>query len=137
MKFEKTPHYKKLKSTKFKLPFGQYYFCDNFIIGEPYEGIHFDWDMAKVLIKEIYKYYGEGAKVAYIANRINAYSIDPQNWLRLEKEYNVLIASAIVIYNNASYINASLEKQFSQKSIKRCLSLPEAIVWVKNLEEFN
>ncbi len=137
MKFEKSPQYKILKPTKLKLPFGFYYFCNNFIVGELFEGVHFDWDMAKILIKEIYAHYGEGARVAYIANRINAYSIDPQNWVKLEKEYDVLIASAIVIYNNASYINASLEKQFTQKSIKRCLSLTEAIQWVENLEEFN
>lgn len=137
MKFEKTPYFKTLNPYKLELSFGTYYFCKNFVVGELFEGVHFDWDMAKVLIKEIYSYYGEDAKFAYIANRINAYSIDPQNWLRIEKEYNILIASAIVVYNNANYINASLEKQFTNKSIKRCLSLSEAIRWVENLKEFN
>lgn len=137
MKFEKTSYFKKLKPYKLKLPFGNYYFCENLIVGELFEGIHFDWDMATDLISEIYIFYGENAKICYIANRINAYSIDPQNWLRIEKEHDIFVASAIVVYSTPSYINASLEKHFTKKSIKRCLSLIEAINWVGNLKEFN
>ncbi|TBN03023.1 hypothetical protein EYD45_10745 [Hyunsoonleella flava] len=137
MKFEKTPYFEKLKPYKLELPFGNYFFCKNLVVGELFEGVHFDWIMAKILLQEIYKFYGENAKICYIANRINAYSIDPQNWLRIEKEYDILLASAIVVYNNASYINASLEKHFTKKSIKRCLSLNEAMDWVENLREFN
>lgn len=137
MKFEKTPYYKALNPFKLELSFGNYFFCEKFIVGELFEGIHFDWSKAEELIHKVINHYGKDAKVAYIANRINAYSIDPQNWLRLENEYNILVASAIVVYNNANYINASLEKQFTNKSIKRCLSLNEAIKWVENLKEFN
>jgi hypothetical protein len=137
MEFEKSPYFEIYKPYKLKLVFGNYYFCKNLVIGELFEGTHFNWSMAKNLISEIHNHYGKKAKVCYIANRINAYSIDPQNWLRIEKESDILIASAIVVYNKASYINASLEKHFTQKSIKRCLSLDEALDWVKNLKEFN
>ncbi len=137
MKFEKSPYFEKLKPLKVKLAFGNYYFCDQLVIGEINEGMHITWSMAKILIQEILKFYGDAAKIAYVANRVNSYSIDPQNWIRLEREYNFLVASAIVIYNNPSYINASLEKNFSHKSMKRCLSLSEAISWVKSLREFN
>ncbi|MBC3758605.1 hypothetical protein H7U19_09335 [Hyunsoonleella sp. SJ7] len=137
MTFEKSPFFEKLKPYKLSLSFGNYYLCEHFVVAEPHEGVHFDWSKAQVLIKELNKFYGENAQVAYVANRINSYSIDPQNWLRIEKHYNILVASAIVAYNNASYINASLEKHFSNKSIKRCLSLSEAIRWVENLKEFN
>ncbi|MFS4481425.1 hypothetical protein ACKGJY_00270 [Hyunsoonleella sp. 2307UL5-6] len=137
MKFEKTPYFNKLKPYKLKLSFGNYYFCEDLIVGELFEGIHFDWAMAKDLISEIYIHYGENAKIYYIANRINSYSIDPQNWLKIEKEHDILKASAIVVYSNSSYINASLEKHFTKKSIKRCFSLVEAINWVGNFKEFN
>ncbi|GAL68962.1 hypothetical protein [Jejuia pallidilutea] len=137
MKFEKSPYFKTLKPYKLELNFGNYYFCEKFIVSELFEGVHFDWDMVQELIQEIYKFYGEGIKLGYIANRVNAYSIDPQNWLKIEKKYNILVAAAIVVYNNATYINASLEKLFTQKSIKRCLSLKEAVEWIESLEEFN
>lgn len=137
MKFDKSPYFEKHNPKKLELPFGNYYLCKHYFVGELKEGVHFDWSKAKILIQEILKFYGENAKVAYIANRINAYSIDPQNWLKIEKEYDILVASAIVAYNNSTYINASLEKHFTQKSIKRCLSLSEAIQWVENLKEFN
>ena len=50
---------------------------------------------------------------------------------------DVIVASAIVYYNDFTYKNASLEKLFSKKSIKRCINLDEAIQWMKNLKEFN
>ncbi len=136
MQFEKTCHFKTLKPLKVGLPFGNYFFCKRFIIGEPFEGVHFDWNKAELLINEVIKHYGSNAKIAYIVNRINHYSIDPQNWLKIEKKYDFLVAGAIVYYNNANYINASLEKQFTTKSIKRCLSIDEAIAWVEQLKEF-
>lgn len=137
MKFKDTACYETYNPMDLKLSFGDYYFCNNFIIGEIFEGVHIDWDKAEKLISEVIKHYGKDAKIAYIANRINPYSIDPQNWLRIEKNYNFLIASAIVVYNDANYINVSLEKQFTSKSIKRCLSLNQAIAWIEKLEEFS
>lgn len=137
MKFEKSKYFEELKPLKVEFAFGTYYFCENFIVGELNEGVHLDWNKAEQLIKAVIAHYGKNSKIAYIANRINAYSIDPQNWQRMEDKYNLLTASAIVTYNNASYLNASLEKQFTNKSIKRCLSLSEAIGWIDSLIEFN
>jgi hypothetical protein len=137
MKFEESNIFKKLTPFKLIMPFGNYYLCPNFFIGELHEGVHLDWSKVELLIPEILKFYSPNAKIVYIANRINSYSIDPQNWVRLEKDYDLLVASAIIIYNKPSYINASLEKQFAKQSIKRCLSLNEAVGWVENLKEFN
>lgn len=137
MRFEKSDYFEKLNPTKVEFTFGTYYFCDNFIVGELNEGIHLDWDKAEAIFQAAINHYGKHTKVAYIANRINAYSVDPQNWKKSEEKYNFLTASAIVSYNNASYLNASLEKQFTSKSIKRCLSLSEAIKWIEGLKEFS
>lgn len=137
MKFEASKFYKELKPFKLELPFGKYYFFDNFLISEIAEGIHFDWNKAEKLIAEIIKFYGKNVQVGFISNRINHYSVDPQNWVKLEKKYTFLTASAIVIYNNSNFMNASIEKQFAKKSIKRCRSLAEAIDWMINLKELN
>lgn len=137
MKFEASKFYKELKPLKLELPFGKYYFFDNFLISEIAEGIHFDWSKAEKLIVEIIKFYGKNVQVGFISNRINHYSVDPQNWVKLEKKHTFIAASAIVIYNNSNFMNASIEKQFAKKSIKRCRSLAEAIDWMINLKEIN
>lgn len=137
MKFEKSLYFEKFSPKKLELDFGIYYLCTNFFVGELYESVHVDWTKVEELISELYTFYGENTKLAYISNRINDYSVDPQNWVKVDKHYDLLVASAIVAYNNSTYINASIEKNFTKMSIKRCLSLTEAIEWIESLEEFN
>lgn len=135
MQFEKTKYYKALSHFKLEKSFGTYYFTEKFIIAELHEGVHFDWDMAEELIADVIDFYGNNVKLAFISNRINDYSIDPQNWTKLEEKYNILTAGAIITYNTTTYMNASIEKLFAYNSIKRCVSLKEAIEWVSTLKE--
>lgn len=137
MKTEDSKYFKDLKPFKLEMPFGNYYLFEKFIVAELFESVHFDWDKAELLIAEVFNYYGNNPKIGFIANRINHYSLDPQNWAKLEKKYNFVVASAIVVYNMSTYMNASIEKQFTKSSIKRCKSLKEAVEWVSNLKEFN
>lgn len=136
MRFEDSKLSHTLKYKKITLPYGDFYFFDKFVISEINEGVHLDWDKILALIGVMIDFYGKDLKIAYISNRINAYSIEPQLWMKFEKEYNFIIASAIVVYNDLNYINASIEKQFSSSSIKRCGSLEIALHWVNNLKEF-
>ena len=137
MKFENSDFCKKLNYTKIKVPFGVYYFCDKFVIGELNEGVHLDWEKAELTIRKVIEFYGTETQIGFITNRINNYSLDPNNWRKVDEKYNLFIASAIVMYNNSTYMNASIEKQFTEKRIKRCISLKEAIEWLMNLKEFN
>lgn len=137
MKFEDSKYFKNIKHYKLEMPFGNYYLFEKFFIGELNEGVHFDWEKTKLVVNELLDFYDDDQKVVFISNRINGYSVEPQNWVKVEKEYNILLASAIVTYNKPSYLNASLEKKFTDISIKRCLSLDEAIEWTINLKEFN
>ena len=118
-----------------ELPFGTFYFCEKIFISELNEGIHFSWKMIKKVIDEIYKFYGSKPNLGYISNRINSYSMDPRSWDRVHNKYDFIIASAIVSYNNLTFMNATLEKHFSSKSIKRCEHLSEATDWILNLKE--
>ena len=136
MQIEHFDLYKILKPFKLEMPFGKYYFFEKFIISEMYNGIQFDWDMAEKLIPEILKFYGKNAKIGFISNRVNHYSVDPQNWIKLEKEYTFVAATAIVAYDKPNYMNASIEKHFSNRSIKRCNTLTEAVKWILSLDEF-
>ncbi|WP_445957167.1 hypothetical protein [Yeosuana sp.] len=137
MKFEDSIYHKDLKHYKLAMPFGDFYLCDKFIVSEINEGIHFNWEMIKSIMAKVIKFYGEGVKLGYISNRVNSYSADPQSWDKLDKEFGVIIASAIVSYNNIVFMNATLEKRFCQKSIKRCLFLDEAVYWISNIKELN
>lgn len=137
MKFEESEYFKKIKHFKLEMPFGNYYLFEKFFVGELNEGVHFDWNKTKLVAKELIEFYGSDTKVGFISNRINGYSVEPQNWQKVEKEYNLIYASAIIVYNMPSYLNASLEKHFSKNSIKRCKSIKEAFDWMTNLKEFN
>ncbi|MCF8273366.1 MAG: hypothetical protein K9I95_06005 [Flavobacteriaceae bacterium] len=137
MHFENSLYSKEFKYLKVGLSFGNFYFCEYFFISEIHQGEHFDWPKVMLVAKEIFKHYGLNAKLGYISNRIYSYSSEPQSWDKIEKKYGIIVASAIVYYNDFTYKNASLEKMFSQKSIKRCMSLDEAIIWMKTLKEFN
>lgn len=136
MKFEDSEHFNTLKYYKLEKPFGKFYFLETFFIAELNEGVHFDWKMIQEVMNEIVKFYNKGVQLGYISNRVNSYSINPQTWDLVEKEYGIIVAAAIVSYNNLTFMNATLEKNFTKKSIKRCTSLSEAIHWVTNIKEF-
>lgn len=136
MKTELSEYYKRLKPFVLQMPFGTYFFFEKFIVSEINEGVHFEWNMAEKLALEVFKYYGKDAKLGFISNRVNRHSVDPQNWIKLEKNHTIIIASAIVAYDKLNFMNASIEKKFTKNSIKRCKSLNEAIKWILELEEF-
>ncbi len=85
MKFEESEYFKSLKHFKLEMPFGNYYLFDFFFLGELNEGVYFDWKKAKLVVSELIDFYGEGNKIGFIANRVNSYSVEPQNWERVEK----------------------------------------------------
>lgn len=136
MKFEESHYFKSLKPHKLEMPFGNFYLCEKFFISELNEGIHFDWQKIEDVVAELIKFYGKDAKLGYIPNRINSYSVNPHYWDKVDKTFNIIVASAIVVYSTMTLMNADLEKRFFKKSIKRCTSLTEAIEWMYGLEEF-
>ncbi|HLV15257.1 MAG TPA: hypothetical protein VKY41_08760 [Xanthomarina sp.] len=137
MKFENSKYFKLLRNSKIEFSFGNFFFLDNFIISEVNEGVHFSWDKIEMVISAIAEHYGDDFKVAFLSNKINSYSIEPQLWIEFYNEYNFIIASALVTYNELSYKNATMEKHFSKKSVKRCTNLDEGIEWILGLKEFN
>lgn len=137
MTFEESKYFKELKHTKVEFSFGRFYFFDNFLISELFEGIHFDWEKIQEVIGMIIDHYGEHPQIGHISNRIHSYSIEPQLWLNFYKQYNFIVASAIISYSDFNYMNATIEKHFAKSSLKRCFSLDEAMVWMLKLTEFN
>ncbi|WP_445735642.1 hypothetical protein [Mariniflexile sp.] len=136
MKFEDSQYVESVHY-KIEMPFGNFYLLDKFFISELNEGVHFDWEMIKNIMEEVVDFYGENTKIGYISNRVNSYSMDPQNWIAVQNKYNMFVAGAIIYYNNMTFMNSSLEKKFASISVKRCLSLEEAIGWILGLKELN
>jgi hypothetical protein len=137
MYFEDSPISKSMTYKKVVLDFCSYYVCDNFFIMEVNEGIHFDWGKLEVLLDSIESNYGLNKSLAYIANRVNAYSIDPVLWKYFDKDDSVLVAASIVSYRDSTFLSANIEKEIASIPIKRALSLSEAVNWVQQLDELN
>ncbi|MCX7550468.1 hypothetical protein [Xanthomarina sp. F2636L] len=136
MTFENSKYFNLLPSSKIEFSFGTFFFLDRIIISELHEGIHFDWEKIELVISAIAEHYGDDFKVAFLSNKVNSYSIEPQLWINFYQEYNFIVASALVTYNEFGFKNATLEKHFSKNSVKRCKSLSEGMEWILNLEEF-
>lgn len=137
MRFEDSPFSKSYAYKKVVLEFGSYYLCDNFFIMEIDNGVHFNWEKLKQVLLALREHYGSHKVLAYIANRINSYSIDPVLWSYFDESDSILVAAALVSYRDSSYMNANIEKQIASIPIKRAMSLAEAITWVEQLDELN
>lgn len=136
MRFENSQHSKTMRYHKVNSNFGSYYLFKDFFILEVNEGIHFNWDKLNELLNSIRDHYGPHKQLAYIANRVNSYSIDPVLWSYFDKDDSILVAASIVSYRNSTAMSATIEKQLANISLKRAKSLNEAIEWVLQLQEF-
>lgn len=137
MKFEHSRYFDTLKTQKKTLPIGNFYFCEKFYLAEIHEGVHLNYEELVDLMEEIVNFYGKDKKLGFISNRINPYSLDPRLYSEIDEKYNIVEVSALVVYSDISFMNASIEKRFSKKKIKRCLMLEEAIEWILNRKELN
>jgi len=137
MRFEESPISKLLNYEKVVLDIGSYYLLENFFIMEVNEGQHFDWKELNKLLTSLRNHYGYHKTLAYIANRVNSYSIDPLLWSYFDKDDSILIAASIVSYRDSTFLSANIEKQLASISLKRAKTLEEAINWVQQLKELN
>jgi hypothetical protein len=135
MKFEESKNLTKFIRNKIQLSFGKFFICDHFVVAELNHEIHVDWSIIKKIAQMIIEQYGTTKKIGFISNKVNSYSIDPLVWVTFNKEYDFIEATAIVWYNDAGFMSATLEKMFLKNSVKLCESLEEAIHWVTNTED--
>jgi hypothetical protein len=136
MRFENSNYYNTIESKKVTIPIGDFYFLDAFCIAEIKEGVHIGIEECQEIIIALVDYYGENLKIGFISNRINSFSIDLRQWIKFNIDYDFIMATAIVCYNNLNFNIATIEKELSYYSTKRCYTLNEAIKWMTNLKEF-
>jgi len=131
----KDSKYRLLKHKKVSFSYGDFYFFEKYIVSEIHEGSHITYEIAQTLIEAAVEHYGEGAKLGYISNRINSYSLLPQDWLKFFKEKNNIVALAIVAYTKISFMNVVLEKIFSSAPIRKFRDMDEAVDWITKFKE--
>jgi hypothetical protein len=114
-----------------KYDFCEFSIFDNFIIAVMKEGVTVLPEHNVILVKLSEKYF-KGKPFAYITNRINSYSVDPQVFNETSKIDN-LIAFAVVSQSDVRIANASFERKFLTKPHKSFTKLIDAIEWCESL----
>lgn len=113
------------------LDFGKITIIDNILIAELNEGILFDVDDNRELLKLGNKIF-KGMPYGYISNRVNSYAVNPMIYLESSSTIN-LKAIAVVSSNLVCQQNTLLEKQFykDEDSFEVFENLEAAISWIK------
>ncbi|CAH8286317.1 hypothetical protein EV196_106254 [Mariniflexile fucanivorans] len=132
MRFEEYINLSEFSHKKIQLSFGKFFICDHFVVAELNHEIHVDWSIIQKIANMIIEQYGYSKKIGFISNKVNSYSIDPYVWVTFSKEYDFIEAAAIVWYNDAGFMSATLEKMFLKNSVKLCETLDEAVLYILN-----
>ncbi|MFO8148062.1 MAG: hypothetical protein ACQEWG_00890 [Bacteroidota bacterium] len=111
--------------------FGKVTIIDNILIAELNEGILFDVENNRKLLKLGNKIF-KGMPYGYISNRVNSYAVNPMIYLESSSTIN-LKAIAVVSNNPVCQQNTLLEKQFykEEDSFEVFDTLEAAINWIK------
>ena len=116
---------------KIELSYGKFYFLKNVIVSEIDEGVVFDFTKAKPVIEEAIKFYGRNARLGYVSNRINTYSVAPQDWNKFYNERYCIRAMALVAYTPMGQTNIMIEQLFIKNRVERFNSLEFAVHWIQ------
>jgi|TARA_R100000306_G_scaffold12158_3_gene14275 hypothetical protein len=110
---------------------GTIYFYGNIVIVEAKEGVTLSYKNAfPILVKGLT--YLKVSSWVYISNRINSYSLIPQDYKYLEK-VPTLKGIAVVAKTNIGLKNTEVEATFFNKPFVSFSNLTEAYNWGKDL----
>lgn len=114
-----------------EVDFGKITIIQNILIAELNEGILFDVENNRKLLKLGNKIF-KGMPYGYISNRVNSYAVNPMIYLESSSTIN-LKAIAVVSSNPVCQQNILLEKQFykDKNSFEVFDTLEAAINWIK------
>ncbi len=112
--------------------FGQLTIDDHIIIGEVTQDRHVEMDVVSIVIETANKYF-HGEPWAYISNRTNSYSLNPNVHQNTPKIGRNMVAFAVVANSEIKQKIATIEHFFvgNNYCFHVCESLDEAVAWVK------
>lgn len=114
---------------------GIIHFYDNIIVMEGKENAIFSIKTGLFILLKVIKIVGNKPMV-YISNRVNSYSVDPNDYKYLEMIPN-LQGIATVSYNHFAKGSAKLEQKFFKKQFRDFESLDDAKFWAMEVLKEN
>ncbi len=114
----------------YDLEMGKVIFYENYLVIEVAEGICFGYEKAKEL-SILTNLHFENRPFGYISNRINSYSIEPTDYMRIKDVFPNLKAFAAVVYNRVQQTSVNIENMFLQNGITTFQDLETAQTWIK------
>lgn len=134
--FRDTKYYKEAIQI-LKYPFGTFYLCDGFVVGEIRKGTVFSWDLhAKLVVKEISDLYEcNGKSITYISNRIEQYSVKPADWIKFYNSGFSLKGYAVINTRQKGMKKTIFEKLFMKNRLRTFNKLDNAVEWAKRRSE--
>jgi len=107
------------------------YYYNDIVIAEAQEGVTLSYETAfSILVKGLQ--YTFTKPFVYVSNRINSYSVNPNDYIYLEK-IPTLKGIAIIASSELSKKNAELELKFFNKPMVIFNTVPEGFQWGKEL----
>ncbi|MEP2937332.1 MAG: hypothetical protein ABJM06_02980 [Gilvibacter sp.] len=110
---------------------GTLYFYQHLVIGEFHEGVNLSYQNAFNILLKSLKYIGT-RPIVYISNRVNSYSVQPNDYKYLEKVPNIK-GIAIVSSDSSGTSSAMLEAKFVNKNFALFSTIQEAQAWGMNI----
>ncbi|AZQ44641.1 hypothetical protein [Nonlabens ponticola] len=97
------------------LEFGRFELHDHYVVGEIFEGVHFDHDLNQIVKDLAMENYGPIKKVGYISVRRHNYSVDPLVHFE-NKRFQILNSVAVVNVRENSRPTHDIEACFYWKN---------------------
>ncbi len=113
----------------YDLDMGKVSFFKNYLIIEVAEGTSFNHKKAKQLSTLTNLHFGNNA-FGYISNRVNSYSLEPLDYLKIKEVFPNIKAFAVVTYNNLQKTSVSIENIFYYDNIVSFECIDEAQKWM-------
>lgn len=135
MKNNTSPHFSEdiIPLDVYRSELGVLYFYENLVVGEFNEGTNISFQNGFSLLLKALKYIGT-RPIVYISNRVNSYSVQPNDYKYLEKVPNIK-AIAIVCHDPMGTSSAALESKFYSKTFGVFRSIREAKNWSDSILE--
>lgn len=119
----------------YNLKSGNLYFYDSFVISEIFEGVTVVKEDLTEVINLIHKHFGFKNPYGLISHRLHSYSINLLDILPVTNQFGLLVANAVVGYNDLSFKNFELEKRLLKLDGEVFFDLNDAIAWTNQKVE--
>ncbi len=113
----------------YNLDLGKVIFYKNYLVIEVAEGISFNHEKAKKLSVLTNLHFGN-APFGYISHRINSYSLEATDYMKIKEVFPNLSAFAVVVYNKLQETSVRIENMFFEDGIMKFDKLEDAKAWI-------